>query len=83
MQKITAESSTSALEIFHALKIRYLPKSLFFEKDKMLAATKVSILDHNLNLDRSQVISLFFNHHIHNPAPAIFSEKKRTKICVA
>ena len=58
MKKISAEASTSSLEIFHALKIRYLPKSSFYEKEKMLASTKVAILDHNLNAGRKQVVIL-------------------------
>ena len=57
MKKLSKCASTSSLEIFHALKIRYLPKSIFFEKDKMVAATKVAILDHNINSEREQVIN--------------------------
>lgn len=54
MHKMNANISTAGLEIFHSLKIRYLPKSIFFEKDKMLASTALAILDHNLNVDRKQ-----------------------------
>lgn len=43
MKKMSQNASTSAVEIFHALKIRYLPKSTFFEKKKMVASTKVAI----------------------------------------
>ena len=42
MKKLSECASTSSLEIFHALKIRYLPKSIFFEKEKMMASTKNS-----------------------------------------
>ena len=46
---------TTHLEVFHALKIRYLPKSIFFENEKMVAGTELAALDHNLNIDRRQV----------------------------
>ena len=52
--------STSGLEIFHSLKIRYLPKSIFFEKDKMMSSTAVAVMDHNLNVDRRQVSQFYF-----------------------
>ena len=55
MKKMSENASTSAVEIFHALKIRYLPKSIFYEKEKMMASTKLAILDHNLNVERGQV----------------------------
>ena len=42
MVKMNENVSTSSLEIFHALKIRYLPKSTFFEKEKMIAGTELA-----------------------------------------
>ena len=55
MKKMSENASTSALEIFHALKIRYLPKSIFFEKEKMIAGTEIAVMDHNFNVGREQV----------------------------
>ena len=55
MKKMSENASTSALEIFHALKIRYLPKSIFFEKEKMIAGTALAVMDHNFNTKREQV----------------------------
>ena len=52
--------STSGLEIFHPLKIRYLPKGIFFEKDKMMTSTAVAVMHHNLNVDRRQVSQFDF-----------------------
>lgn len=46
---------TTLLEVFHSVKIRYLPKSIFFNMEKMIAGTQLAILDHNLNVDREQV----------------------------
>ena len=59
MHKLNENISTAGLEVFHSLKIRYLPKSIFFEKDKMLASTALAIMDHNLNVDRKQVKKTF------------------------
>ena len=42
--------------VFHALKIRYIPKSIFFEQEKMIAGVELAALDHNLNINRGQVI---------------------------
>ena len=46
---------TTLLEVFHSVKIRYLPKSIFFNMEKMIAGTQLAALDHNLNCDREQV----------------------------
>ena len=55
--------STSELEVFHSLKIRYLPKSIFYEKEKMIAGTELAVMDHNYNVDRPQVITILFKTH--------------------
>ena len=55
MKQLSKGATTTTLVIFHALKIRYLPKSIFFEKEKMIALTKVAVMDHNINVDREQV----------------------------
>ena len=43
------------LEVFHALKITYLPKKTFFGIEKMIAGTQIAALDHNHNVNREQV----------------------------
>ena len=47
---------TTLLEIYHSVKIRYLPKSIFFSMEKMIAGTQLAVLDHNNDVDREQVI---------------------------
>ena len=59
MAKMSENVSTAALEVFHSLKIRYLPKSIFYEKEKMVAATELAVMDHNLNVNRAQVSILY------------------------
>lgn len=55
LEKLTEQINTTLLEVFHSLKIRYLPKSTFFKMEKMLAGTQLAILDHNHNINREQV----------------------------
>ena len=45
------------LGVFHASKIRYLPKSVFYGMEKTLAGTQLAALDHNNNINRQQVFS--------------------------
>lgn len=62
MKKMNENLFTTYLEVFHALKIRYLPKSIFFEQEKTLAGMQLVALDHNNNTNRDQVctfISIF------------------------
>ena len=40
LEKLNENLFTTHLEVFHALKIRYLPKSIFFEQEKMEAGVK-------------------------------------------
>lgn len=54
IKKMNLNIFTTYLEIFHSLKIRYLPKSIFFEQEKMEAGVKLAALDHNLNIKRNQ-----------------------------
>ena len=56
LKKMNHHVFTTYLEVFHALKIRYLPKSIFFEAEKMVAGMELFALDHNINIDRGQVI---------------------------
>ena len=55
MEKLTAQVNTTLLEVFHGVKIRYLPKSIFYKMEKMVAGTQLAALDHNHNVNREQV----------------------------
>ena len=55
LEKLTEQVLTTVLEVFHSVKIRYLPKSIFFRMEKMIAGTQLAILDHNNNVNRDQV----------------------------
>jgi len=59
VQKMNQHVFTTYVEVFHALKIRYLPKSIFFEAEKMIAAMELSALDHNINVNRGQVVTFY------------------------
>ena len=52
MELLNLNVFTTHLEVFHSLKIRYLPKSIFFEQEKMEVGMIIAALDHNLNIDR-------------------------------
>jgi len=54
MEKLNLNIYTTYLEVFHSLKIRYLPKSIFFEKEKMISGVKLAAMDHNYNVGREQ-----------------------------
>ena len=56
LEKLNENIFTTYLEVFHALKIRYLPKSIFYEEEKMLAGARLAALDHNYNVDRKQLV---------------------------
>ena len=55
LEHITEQVNTTLLEVFHVKKISYLPKSTFFQMEKMVAGTRIAALDHNNNIYRSQV----------------------------
>ena len=46
-------------EVFHSVKVRYLPKSSFFQMEKMIAGTQLAALDHNHNINRDQVRTFY------------------------
>ena len=46
-ENITEQVNTTILEVFHALKITYLPKKTFFGIEKMITDTQIAALDHN------------------------------------
>ena len=55
LEKLTEQACTTMLEVFHSVKIRYLPKSIFFKFEKMIAGTQLAALDHNHSVNRKQV----------------------------
>ena len=55
IKKMTEQVHTTLLEVFHGVKIRYLPKSIFYKMEKMIAGTQLAALDHNNNINRPQV----------------------------
>ena len=46
---------TTYLEVFHSPKIWYVPKSIFFELEKIVATAKLAALDRNTNIAHEQV----------------------------
>ena len=57
LSQITKQTHTTLFEVFHASKIRYLPKSVFYGMEKTLAGTQLTALDHNNNINRQEVFS--------------------------
>ena len=57
LSQITKQTHTALLEVFHASKTRYLPKSVFYGMQKTLAGTQLAALDHNNSINRQQVFS--------------------------
>ena len=59
---MTEQVNTTMLEVFHVLKIAYLPKKIFSGIEKMIAGTQIAALDHNHNVNREHVQTtiLFF-----------------------
>ena len=55
MEKMNKNIYTTYLEVFHSLKIWYIPKSIFFEQEKMVSGAKFAAQDHNTNITREQV----------------------------
>ena len=52
---MTEQLNTTMLEVFHAIKIGYLPKKTCFSIDKMIAGMQIAVLDHNHNVNSEQV----------------------------
>ena len=55
LEQMTEQVQTTMLEVFHGVKIRYLPKSIFYQMEKMIAGTQLAVMDHNNNVNREQV----------------------------
>jgi len=58
LEHMAEQINTTLLEVFHAEKIRYLPKSVYYRMEKMILGTQIAILDHHYNIDREQKQSL-------------------------
>ena len=52
---MTEQVNTTMLDVFHALKPAYLPKTTFFGFEKMIKGTQIAASDHNHNVNREQV----------------------------
>ena len=63
MEKMTEQVHTTYLEVFHSVKIRYLPKSVYFKMEKMIAGTQLAVLEHNHNVSREQVSICYLVKH--------------------
>ena len=55
LEHMTEQVNTTLLEVFQAKKISYLPKSTFFRMEKKVTGTQIAAVDHNNNINRSQV----------------------------
>lgn len=47
-------SFTGALEVYHNVMLKYLPKRLHFGYDTMVARTQLAIMDNNYNVGWEQ-----------------------------
>ena len=56
MEKLTEFRHTGALEVFHSLMLKYVPKRKHFSYRGMLARTQLAALDHNHNCNRLQAL---------------------------
>jgi hypothetical protein len=52
MGKLTSSVHTGSLEVFHSVLLKYCPKRVQFSYKGMLARLKLTVLDHNYNLQR-------------------------------
>lgn len=52
---------TTALEVYHSMYLKYLPKLQHFTHDVMKVGTMLAALDHNFNANRPQVSCLMVN----------------------
>lgn len=51
--------TTTMLEVYHSLYLKYLPKIQHFSFETMVAGTQLAALDHNRNVERNQVCIFF------------------------
>ena len=55
LEQMIEQVNTAILEVFHAVKIGYLPKKTCYSIDKMIAGTQITALDHDHYVNREQV----------------------------
>lgn len=55
LDHLTKCVNTTALEVFHSMYLKYLPKKTRFGYDVMVHAAMLAALDHNNNVNRKQV----------------------------
>ena len=65
---------TTALEVYHSLYLKYLPKLMHFTHDVMKAGTMLAALDHNFNSNRPQVTQI---HDALLMIPQYFNSKSK------
>ena len=61
LEQMTEQVQTTMLKVFHGVKIRYLPKSIFYQMEKMVAGTQLAVMDHNNNVNRGNKKYIFVN----------------------
>lgn len=55
--KLHSSSHTGALEVFHSEMLQYVPKRKHFCYQGMVCRTQLCVMDHNIHLDREQVVN--------------------------
>ena len=55
LKQMTEQVKTTTLEVFHTVKIGYLPKKKSCSIGKIIAGTQIAALNPNLNVNREQV----------------------------
>ena len=68
MERINENIYATCLEVFHSLKISYVPKKIFYEQDKMVAGTEMSALDFNNNVLTDLRKFFTLTHRLFSPA---------------
>ena len=58
MERMNENIYATCLEVFHSVKIRYVPKQICYEQDKTVAGLSPA-LDFNHNVNRSHVWKYF------------------------
>ncbi|XP_052767015.1 uncharacterized protein LOC128207876 [Mya arenaria] len=54
IRQLTLFCHTGALESYHALLLKYMPKRIHYSLEGMIARTQLAALDHNHNVNRAQ-----------------------------
>ena len=56
VEKLTEFHHTGALEVFHSMMLKYLPKRNHFSYKSMVTRTQLATLEHNHNCNRKQAV---------------------------